>query len=238
MARPRTIAFDFGETLAYYEGAGLNWAEHYDSALTQVATRCGQHLTSSQLQDAKHVLARYNTRLAPREYEVPSTTVFAEILATWQLESIELIDTAIDAFFGYFRRSLRVYPDTLPALENLRRHGHSLGVLTDVPYGMPKRFIEEDLARAGLLQLFDYVLTSTEAGRRKPHPDGLLQLAAHFRAACDEVVYVGNEPKDMEAARQAGMLPIFVDREGTSSLSNGLRTVRSLGELAQVLGVQ
>jgi putative hydrolase of the HAD superfamily len=79
-----------------------------------------------------------------------------------------------------------VYPDTLPALESLRRHGYSLGVLTDVPYGMPKRFIEEDLARADLLRLFDYVLTSTEAGRRKPHPGGLLQLAAHFMAACDE----------------------------------------------------
>jgi putative hydrolase of the HAD superfamily len=230
----RIIAFDFGETLARYEGTGLNWSQHYGAALAQVAARCGLQLSPVGVEDAKSVLTRYNTRVTPREHEVPGSVIMAEIFAAWQLDANELLDAASDAFFGYFRRALHVYADTLPALERLRRQGFALAVFTDVPYGMPKRFVEEDLARTGVLHLLDCFLTSVEVGRRKPDPTGLLQLAEFFSSPPARVAYVGNEPKDTEAAIRAGMRPILVDRVGNAP-NDGVTTIRSLVEVERVL---
>jgi putative hydrolase of the HAD superfamily len=231
----RVIAFDFGETLAHYEGTALNWSEHYGAALERVTARCGFQLSPLGVDDAKGVLTRYNTRVTPREREVSCSVIMAEIFAAWQLDANELLDTASDAFFGYFRRALHVYQDTLPALERLRRRGFSLAVFTDVPYGMPKRFVEEDLARAGVLHLLDCLLTSVDVGRRKPDPAGLVQLAEFFSSPPARVAYVGNEPKDVEAAIRAGMRPILIDRTGGAHAHDGVTAIRSLVEVEHVL---
>ncbi|MBN2626568.1 MAG: hypothetical protein JXA95_07875 [Spirochaetales bacterium] len=49
-------------------------------------------------------------------------------------------------------------------LEMLRAMGHKTAVLTDVPYGMPKTFVMDDLGE--LSGSIDYVLTSCEVGHR------------------------------------------------------------------------
>jgi len=236
MERPRIVAFDFGETLARYDGTRLNWSEHYDFALARVARCCEIQPSAAQLQDAKDVLTRYNTRVVPRVHEVSSDAIMAEIFAAWQLEPDDRLDAATEAFFAYFRRGLQVYPDTVAALVKLRRRGFALAVLTDVAYGMPRRFVEQDLAQAGVLELLDCLLTSLDVGRRKPDPAGLLELAAFFASRPAQLAYVGNEPKDMEAAMRAGALPILVDRLGSTHADERVTTIRSLAEIEPALG--
>jgi len=207
------VGFDLGETLLGYEGVGLNWRSHYPRALTEVGHACGRSVSADDLSSAEAILLRYNTRESPRLEEVSAEAIFSAILRGWSVPDRFLPD-AIDAFFAFFRRKSFRYPDVDGCLKALRSIRVPVGVLTDVPYGMPKRFVQQDLASAGLAGMFDCVLTSVDVGFRKPHAKGFMALAKALNRAPARMIYVGNEKKDVEGARSAGLVAVLLDREG------------------------
>ena len=162
------IGFDLGETLLTYAGTPLNWSALYPAALAQVASHCQIDPTAAQLTHAGAILSRYNTRLNPRQEEITAAALFREILESWALAPAPHLPTAMAAFFGFFQQRMTPYPEAAATLRQLRERGIRIGVLTDVPYGMPRDFVLHDLAGAGLTALIDVVLTSTDVGWRKP----------------------------------------------------------------------
>lgn len=206
------IAFDVGETLLHYAKVGLNWSEHYRQALTHVATSCGFDFSNERLSVGAAVLSRYNTRTHPRLVEVSADVIFRDILGRWTPAPEPLVPTAIATFFSYFQRRAVAYEDAWPALRRLRDRGYPVGVLTDVPYGMPSELVSQDLRRAGVDDLVDTVLTSVDVGYRKPHPAGFEAVAAALGVTTGRLLYVGNERKDMEGALAVGAIAVLVDR--------------------------
>jgi putative hydrolase of the HAD superfamily len=205
----RAVLFDLGETLYTYDGLPLSWAAHHRPAWRQALRGVGLDPTGIDLAPAVACMARYNTREAPRQMEVDSETIFAEALNALGLDQIHR-PGIIEAYFTYFRQSLRPYAETGDVLARLHRHGVKTGALTDVAYGMPARFVADDLRRCGIL--LDVWFTSVQVGFRKPHPQGFLHLCAALAVAPDESLYVGNEEKDMIGARAAGLHTALVTR--------------------------
>ena len=228
----KAIGFDLGETLIHYAGLPLNWQGLYEQALTRVAEACGHPITEGDIRLGEGILSRYNTRLHPRPHEVTADRVLGEVLAAWGLPVVASMDQAGNAFFGLFQQAYAVYPDTLPTLQALQVQGVRVGVLTDVPYGMPRRFVERDLAP--IAEYLDTVLTSVEIGHRKPHSCGYLALAERLGVDPSDMIYVGNEEKDILGANCSGMLSILIDRAGTGATFGQRRTIASLGELAEL----
>jgi putative hydrolase of the HAD superfamily len=225
-------AFDLGDTLVEYEGVPLSWVDHYDEALVQFAVHLGVAPTPSGLAAGRAVLRRYNTRLNPRPDEVPFAIIAGELAASFgRFAPIDEVASA-RAFFRIFRQRLRAFADTRPALSRLRADGRPIGVLTDVPYGMPRELVLDDLRQAELDDLVDVLLTSREAGSRKPAPAALGALAAALAMPPARLAYVGNERKDIDAARAAGCVAILLDRAGDSPAWGQHATIRSLTELA------
>ncbi|PTY07397.1 hypothetical protein DB347_08845 [Opitutaceae bacterium EW11] len=220
----RAVGFDFGETLATYRDAPLNWASLYRPALERVAAALGAHPTEAEYHDADSVLRRYNTRLNPRTTEVTADEIFRTILTGWSDAGLGDVQTAVSAFFVFFQQSLAVYPDTLATLAALRERGFRIGVLTDVPYGMPRSFVDNDLRETGILSFVDVMLTSVDVGWRKPSPEGFRHLAAALDVRVDEMIYLGNELKDIAGANAAPMVSVLVDR-------GGARTEQTAGQL-------
>lgn len=226
---PAAVGFDLGETLARYAGLPLSWHTLYRAALVRVAEVCSRPLTDADIESGEQVLARYNTRLHPRLDEVASDQVLGDVLAAWGIAGVFGMDDVEDAFFGFFQQTYAVYPDAVPALQRLRGRGVRIGVLTDVPYGMPRRFVERDLGP--IAQDVDVSLTSVEVGCRKPHPSGYLTLAEKLGVAPSRMAYVGNE-KDIVGANSAGMISVLIDRDGCGADYGQARTVASLKDLA------
>ena len=202
------VGFDLGETLIEYEGVPLDWRSKYPPALAAVAALWGGRLSPEQVASGSAILRSYNTRLTPRRHEVDAATIFGELLAALAAppgRSNALLDPASDAFFAVFRRRARAFADVAASLAALAAGGTAVGVLTDVPYGMPRRLVLQDLSAAGLDRLAPVTLTSTDVGVRKPDPAGFAALARQLRCASTTMLYVGNEQKDVVGAQAAGM---------------------------------
>jgi putative hydrolase of the HAD superfamily len=96
---------------------------------------------------------------------------------------------------------------------------------------MPRSFVQADLAAAGLSEHVDLLLTSLEAGWRKPHPEAFQALATALGAQVSDLVYVGNEQKDVQGVHAAGGKAVLIDREGRRPDWGQDRTISSLLEL-------
>ena len=223
------IAFDVGETLIDYRGLALDWSAHYRPALEQALRAAAVRADESKLTLAVDILCFYNTRRNPRTFEVTSGEVTGRIA--------RLFDLAEPAFtrdfFAYFQRRSSPARGAAALLGDLRAAGNYLAALSDVPYGMPTRLLLEDLGPlAGAL---DAVASSCDVGVRKPSGAGLRQLLAASGEAPDGACYVGNEPKDIAAARAAGMRGILLARGDDVPDCGQTHTIGALAELARLV---
>ena len=135
------------------------------------------------------------------------------------------------AFFRIFRQRLHCFPEVKTALRKLRQNSMKIGIFTDVPYGMPRDLVLEDIRAASLEDSFDVLLTSRDIGSRKPAVKTLAALAGQLVCQAHEMVYVGNEKKDVEAAQAFGCYSILIDRKPHGLNWGQDRTITSLDEL-------
>ena len=231
----RAIGFDLGDTLIFYRDTPMSWVALYPEALAAVAKRCQAQPTEAQIARAKEILTQHNTRVVPRTHEVPAETIFTSILEAWALDSRQHIHAAIEAYFTFFQQRMSPYPETVSVLETLRTKGFPAGILTDVAYGMPRTFVQRDISGAGITNLFDVLLTSVEVGMRKPDPTGYLELAKRLNVESKQMLYIGNEAKDVIGAHRAGALAAFLDREGSGAQHGQNFTLSTLTDLYEIL---
>lgn len=236
------VGFDLGETLIHFKGIPLSWREEYPAALAKVGIACALTVTPEHIAAAIPVLERYNTRLYPRTTEVTAQTIFREVLAAWELADAGHCEIALEAFFAHFHQEVAPYEDSLPTLQKLHAAGVPVGVLTDVPYGMPDHLTRAYLAATGLETWAGPLVTSASVSVRKPERAGYVQLAAALGVPVDRVIFVGNEPKDVEGANQAGALSVLLDRDerrpdwGQRYRITNLHELRTLPELEAYMG--
>lgn len=232
----KAAAFDLGDTLVEYEGLPLSWEARYPEAIACLAAHLGTTPHNRQIRASCEVLKRHNTRLYPREIEIPFSTILAQLLQVldFQGQAHELPCAA--AFFRVFRAKLRPFPDTVTTLAALRQKNIPIGVFTDVPYGMPRELVIEDVNTAGIAGYIDSLATSRDVGFRKPAIDTLQSLAKLLSCELRELIYIGNEPKDIEVARLCGCRSVLVNRTTQSCDWGQDLTVSSLAELPALIG--
>jgi putative hydrolase of the HAD superfamily len=101
-----------------------------------------------------------------------------------------------------------LYEDALPVLEELRRHGLLIGLISNG---------QRDLAEFADHHTLDVDATvgSTAHGRIKPHPSIFESALTALDVGAGETVMVGDSPEDdIAGARAVGMRAILVDRDG------------------------
>jgi putative hydrolase of the HAD superfamily len=232
----KVIAFDLGDTLVEYEGLPLSWEAHYPDALAKLADFLRIAPTAEQVTQACAALRQYNTRINPRTHEVPFSIILDELLLRFgHGAAVEEIGAAT-AFFHVFRQRLRCFPDVRTTLEGLRDGGTKIAVFTDVPYGMPRELVLDDVRQTSLTDLFDVFITSRDIGWRKPSPVTLKAIAERLSCEADAMTYVGNERKDIDAALAFGCRSILLDRRGPPKDWGQYRSISSLTELRNALG--
>lgn len=112
-------------------------------------------------------------------------------------------------YWKNYKAGSYVKEDVRAALSQLRRH-YKLGVVSNF---MVMGGIEEMLELHGLLEWFDFVVTSVAIGWRKPHRNIYRKALEVSGADPVHVVFVGDDYiNDYAAPLETGMQPVFLDR--------------------------
>ena len=138
-------------------------------------------------------------------------------------------------YVAHYEGAWALFPDVLPVLDALAR-SHRHAVLSNSSLHVQER----KLRLLGVRDRFEAVLCAADLGVSKPE-------AGAFLAACDalglpphQVAYVGDHPEiDGRGAADAGLLSVWIDRNGVYGLDGdptGFRRIGSLAELPAALG--
>jgi putative hydrolase of the HAD superfamily len=229
----KAIAFDLGNTLLSSQ-VPLNWQVFYKEAFTHMIKKTNLQINLTVINKGEKILSKYNTRLNPREYEVDSNTIFTEILREWGLnEDKMLIKEAVNSFSSFFQGKSTPYPDTIPVLEEIKRRGFKVGVLTNVAYGLGRDFSEPDLVL--IKEYIDVLLTSTEVGFRKPNARGYQELAKRLGTDLAGCMFVGDEEVDIVGANKVGMISVLIDRSEHNRVFGQAYTVKDLTGILKLI---
>jgi putative hydrolase of the HAD superfamily len=104
--------------------------------------------------------------------------------------------------------TFRVYPDVVPALQQLAELDIRRGVVSNWSEGLPAL-----IEKLGLASYFDFVLSSALIGAEKPDPPIFRQALGLARARAPDVLHVGDRvDRDIAGARSVGIQAILLDR--------------------------
>jgi phosphoglycolate phosphatase-like HAD superfamily hydrolase len=102
--------------------------------------------------------------------------------------------------------TIRVFPGAPAILDGLRALGYRLAVNT----GKGRRRTCELLARLGLGDRFDVLVTGDDVSRGKPDPESLQAIARMTGVPERRLAFIGDMAVDVACARAAGAVPIAV----------------------------
>ncbi len=170
---------------------------------------------------------RYGLDLDPARYEDARASAFAAVKRHPELDHDEEIwvlftervivgmggrgDTyaaAVEmeqrwAHSGHFE----LYDDALPALEDMRRRGLKIGLLSNSSRNLGEFVVHHELSA-------DAVLTSGAHGKTKPHESIFLALLGQLEVEPAQAAMVGDTlHDDVEGARAVGMQAVLLDRD-------------------------
>ena len=95
----------------------------------------------------------------------------------------------------------RLFPEVPELLDRIEARGLSWGVVTN----KSERFARPLMEALGLGARTTVIVGGDTCGRAKPFPDPLLHAAALFGVDPRAILYIGDDVRDVQAARAAGM---------------------------------
>lgn len=107
----------------------------------------------------------------------------------------------LDIYEGISSRESCLFDGTEELLSGLEARGLPWGVVTN----KPKRFTGSVLQGLGIAQRSAVAVSGDTTPHAKPHPAPLLFACEQIGIAPDQALYVGDDLRDIQAARAAGM---------------------------------
>lgn len=116
----------------------------------------------------------------------------------------ELRDEFLDRYEARMTRETKVFDAMVPVLAWLEREGLPWGIVTN----KATRFAAPLVASLGLATRAATLVCGDTVAHAKPHPAPLLEAARRLGLAPQRCAYVGDDRRDVDAGRAAGMLTV------------------------------
>jgi putative hydrolase of the HAD superfamily len=226
------VLLDVGETLV---GPRVRFGEVYARVFGELGIDCPAEVFG---QSIFAVMDQVSRRIPPghdryayypggeEEYWLRFCSMAAE-RATGRPIDRRVAGEALEKFRAIFAsaEAWTVFPDVRPALEELKRAGARLGVVSNWDSRLPR--VLELLDLAGY---FDALAVSHLEGVEKPAPELFHRVLKKLEAQPGQALHVGDLPEsDLAGAEAAGVDCLLVDRRGR--LDGMPRTIRDLSPL-------
>lgn len=205
----KAAVFDVGRTLMEYVDMPNSWKDYYPAAIRNIRDSLGLDVSEEELAASLDIFTSYSPRVNYREIDYTPEHIFADVISGWRCKPE--LSKVISAFFGSMKLKALVYPESKDVLERLHRRGVKTAALTDVATGMPDELHKSYFSE--LLPYLDIYVSSVSCGYRKPNPHGLELIAGELGLTPDEMLMIGDEPKDITVARRFGCRSVLIDRD-------------------------
>ncbi len=141
-----------------------------------------------------------------------------------------------DEFRGVEQTGIRLFPNTVAALEKLRGAGIKTGVVSN------RRFARRVVEATKLTPYMDVIIGLEDVTRAKPDPEALFKAIAALGVDALGTVYVGDTDIDMKtsvaaAVRGIGMTTGHFGEEGLAS-AGAWRVCSDLSEIPGLFGLK
>lgn len=209
MSKIRAVVFDCYSTLIDIKtNERKNEIFHYLSLYLQYY---GAKVDAAKLKSALDLERdRFMQSKAEQYPEIDLEVVFNNILREEGLGNPFLAESCCKLFRVLSRERFQLFPDSLPVLEEMKKSGYPLEVVSDAQ----KVFWLNEGEILGIRQFFKFILLSTHFGFRKPDPRLFRIACAMLNTPPEEAVYIGNDLEtDVKGAKQIGMQAILLDRK-------------------------
>lgn len=227
----RAVIFDIGETLVKYDKP-LNWSKLYRPALEKMVSENNITFSEDDYQNVISILTKYNTRVNPRKKEISSNEIFTEIISVTNQE-IDNIELFKNSFYSFYRNEATIFEEVEGTLEKLHAREIVIGTLSDVAYGMDNKYALEDINE--IIKYIQYPYTSNDIGYRKPSPVGLKLFAQKIGTDISQIMFVGDESKDIACEKNAGAISVLINRTVDKKDYGQDYTIGSLNELLEIV---
>lgn len=229
----RAVIFDWGGTLTPWHDVDLRdrwraFARVYDPARVEEL--------SAGLHDSE--LARWAHMFHTAGHS--GTGALEELFADNGIDiESEVFHRALDAYLAAWEPNTWTDPQAQPLLQTLRLRGLRTAVLSNTMW--PRSFHEEVLRRDGVLDLFDYLLFTSETQAAKPHRSVFQDVAIALNVDPSECAFVGDRLfDDIQGAQSVGMRGIWIPHSSVpheQSTALGITPDATAYELGDVLDI-
>ena len=137
---------------------------------------------------------------------------FGRLLQTHGLTDDSFLSRLLEVYRDSLRENLTLKPGGLHLLQTLRELGKKIIVITEGPADAQEWTVQE----LGIRSYVDVLVTTNEVGKSKI--DGLFgAVLEKYGIAAEDIVYFGdNAIRDVQAARQEGILAVLYDEKQQS----------------------
>lgn len=205
----KIVVFDLGGTLMKYVGMPASWVEFYQQGFEAINDKFNCKISEEAIAKSVQMLKKFNPRINYREIEYPAEQIFNTVLKHWNIDVP--VQDCIETFWSGLHLKTQIFSDTIDVLLKLKEKGYIIATLTDLPSAMPDEVFKRDIPE--LLKYFDYYVSSSVAGFRKPNCTGLRMISEKYNVPLEEIVFVGDEEKDRQTAKYANCKFIHIERE-------------------------
>ena len=231
----KAVFFDFYNTLC-------TWGQPLIVRLQKIADRYGFEIDAARYAAARENLYAEasgsdpagHTLLGTMQEIIESYCEFIRELGVQEhVEQVtwELLQSEHSLFAA---SAATLYDDTVPTLQHLRDAGFKLAIVSN--WDTPLDPLTE---RLGIAHYFDIIVASHDARvlSAKPDPHIFNYTLTAVGVSAAEAVHVGDTYEaDIVGAKNAGIRPILIDRDGTQT-GRWRETIRNLSELPELLSV-
>ena len=170
--------------------------DFYYEGFEAIIQKFQYHISQEIVEQSVQMLKEFNPRINYREIEYSPEYIFTKILEPWNKDIP--IQSCLEAFWSGLQLKAEIYPETIDVLQKLSERGYAIAALTDLPSAMPDEIFRRDISE--LLGYFDYYVSSSVAGYRKPNCKGLQMISEKFVTPITELLFIGDEEKDRKTA--------------------------------------
>lgn len=194
------VLFDWGGTLAEYVPVDL--LDMWRAAARVLAPEDPEPVAAALLEAETHW---WQSSVAAGDRSGTTEQLVRSVAQETHLD----VASALQAYHAAWEVTVRHDPTAVPVLTALRERGLRTGLLSNTHW--PRDLHERWLADAGLLDLLDVRLYTSDMTHMKPHPEAFRALLSAVGVPGERAVFVGDRLRDdISGAAAVGMRTVHL----------------------------